>query len=281
MARSIVLSTALCGLALAAAGAQAQDFHVNVALGPEAASPGTVTAYRNLPSGSLYTPFPGHVLAGRYTFSVTDAVLPASVPQALGRSFHGYCVDLSNLDNSPTTFKSATLIDGGASSGTLFKKGTTNYPGALKAADPSLNIFGRLQEAAWIINNYGNGASLSGDAAAGVQLAVWNVIEDTDFSVSSAASSTGPEGSYFKASGFTSAAISDANLYLGGLHTALNSGGGKASAYYLHTEGGQDSLAAFSPGPNDVTPEGSSALLLAAGGVPLWVLLRRRRSRSR
>src|SRR2546423_315580 len=119
MARPSILICAAGAIVLAGVGARAQDFHTAVTFGPGVPTPGTITAYRNLPTGGLYTPYPGQVLAGRFTFSVTDPVLPASVPPVLGRNFFGYCVDISNLDASPTTFKSATLIDGAATSGTL------------------------------------------------------------------------------------------------------------------------------------------------------------------
>jgi hypothetical protein len=190
-------------------------------------------------------------------------------------------VDISNLDVTSTTFRSATFIDGAAPSGTLLKKSTSNN-GGLVPANGSLNIYDRLQQAAWLVS-FGNAAGTTGDQAAGVQLAVWNVLEDTDFQIGVGASAAGPEGRYFKASGFSDAARADADTYLASLQTSLAAGGGKASGYYLSTGNGQDVIAVGQGTQiiTQVTPEGSSLLLAAGGMLPICIalLLRGRRAR--
>jgi hypothetical protein len=148
--------------------------------------------------------------------------------------FYSYCVDLNTYLVDPQTFE---------------VKSTTSF-----APDGD--------QVAWLVRTYAPvihplAGTTANWMAAGLQLAIWNVLYDDDFTVS------GTDGLWSSTAG----AAGYANKYLGALSAALISGPVAAQATWLDTNRGQDQVT--------VVPEPATLLLLSIGA--LAVSARRRR----
>jgi hypothetical protein len=157
----------------------------------------------------------------------------AGAPDAFADDFYTYCLDLTK-----------TLID----------------PQAFEVKDAN-SFAPDGNQVAWLVSTYApfihtlSGATANA-MAAGLQMAIWNVLYDSDFDASA--------GSLRSS---TTSAVYYANQYLGTLNTALATGPLTAQAIWLDTNSGQDQVT--------VVPEPGSILLLGIG--TLAVLARRRR----
>jgi hypothetical protein len=263
--KALVVAPFVLALVTIAPSARAQ-FTVNVQATPQV-GPGTITAWRDA-TGSAYSPYPGQIMSTRFTMTY----MSGSLPTGLTSPFYAYCVDISNLDQSSATFTS-TYVTTSSGANTIDKK-TIGSPGLV--AGNGMDITDRIQHALWLVDQFGNATGITGIQAGAVQLAVWNVLEDTDFSVTTTGSSSG-EGHYFTANAFgTGTGIngiqSIANGYLAQLQAAEAAGGGKGNGFYLHTASGQDVITV-----GNVVPDGSSAWMLALGILPLSLMIRRGR----
>jgi hypothetical protein len=156
--------------------------------------------------------------------------------QAQFADFYTYCADLNTYLVDPQTFE--------------VKDANSFAPDG--------------DQVAWLVGTYAPvihplAGTTANWMAAGLQLAIWNVLYDDDFTVS------GTDGLWSDTAG----AQGYANEYLGALSAALARGPLTAHAIWLDTNTGQDQVTVT------VVPEPASILLLGIG--TLAVLARRRR----
>ena len=145
--------------------------------------------------------------------------------------FFTYCVDLTTALVDPQTFDVKTT----------------------SSLQPSGNQIAWLvtAKAAFIGAMSGSTANAM---AAGLQLAIWNVLYDTDFTV---------DGGTFSSS--TASAAYYANQYLGDLNTAVTNGlTANASAVFLDTGRGQDQVTTSVSEPATLLMFGLGAAVVAA-----------------
>ena len=195
-------------------------------------------------------------------------------PAIDGKTFEAYCVDIlgsifdpgTPTDTIPSTVP-ATAAPGGMSSWT--------DPGGL-ASQPDAG-----SKVAWLYNTYAPGIALDpvtpGDPGTAIllaertalQLAIWNVLYDTDLSVSDGA------GSLYVWNDTTGTIVALANGYLASLGTNLDN----ATWLQLGSPGNdlQDFVGPMSVGTAAAVPEPASLLLLGSG---VAAILARTRGRA-
>jgi hypothetical protein len=155
-------------------------------------------------------------------------------PTAFDGDFFTYCVDLMTTLVDPQSFE-------------------------VKSTD---NLVPDGQQIAWLLNAkaqtiYASTATTANAMAAGLQLAIWNVLYDSDFTAS---------GGNFWSS--TATAVNYANQYLIELSGATPTQIASAQAVWLDTSKGQDQVAVS-------VPEPTTALLL---GLGMFAAVRRRQA---
>jgi hypothetical protein len=192
-------------------------------------------------------------------------------------SFSVYCVDLDHYDTTPSTV--------------LVEPFSTATPGDAKH---SAAYWQHLSEAAWLYSSYNpfvataaSVAAHTGNAddinlyrvdAGALQAAIWNVIDgDTDFSVTGGSFNIGYLAGYGTDATTFGLLQGQANTWLTALKNAAPDNTAPGTLFLVDrnvgTGNGQDMLG---PAPS-ITPEGSSFWLLAAGGLPITLIARRRR----
>jgi hypothetical protein len=154
----------------------------------------------------------------------------------LGKTFIGYCVDLSHSISPP--------MDGYATSASMTTwNGSGLFDGGMYGSAGDRGAY-----AAWLYNSYSTSMVTKEDRVA-LQLAIWNVLYDGDRHVDS--------GSAFWVEGVSAGVISTAN----GLMASL----GKSDASWLQTQDKYGSDVQDFIGPRASVPEPGSALLLLIG----------------
>lgn len=184
----------------------------------------------------------GQVFAGTSTIWNIHGLDPLD-----GTSFSSFCVDLQHGIKLPE-YNQQTQLD-------LM----SNWSG-YGWFTPQANA-GRY--AAYLYNTYT--AGLADDAQrAGLQLAIWNVLNDNDFSVKTAGVGVGTNT--FVATG-SAAAIAAAELYLAGLQANLDIAA-TSDAYWLRLYDGTNPNASPQDfiGPKPV-PDGGATLMLLGGAL--------------
>jgi hypothetical protein len=183
--------------------------------------------------------------------SVTISDVQGLAPLANGSSFISFCVDLQHTISPPVNNQQATL-------------GLMSNWNGYGAFSPQANA-GRY--AAYLYNTYS--ASLANnDQRAGLQLAIWNVLYDADFTVGGGAFSASAPGG----------ALTAANTFLTGLN-ANQAIAATSDAYWLRLDNG-----AAGSAPQDfigpaVVPDGGATVMLLGGALLGLGTLRRRLGR--
>lgn len=179
------------------------------------------------------------VWAGELTWAWLDGK-----PAGAGDSFYSYCVDIMN-DERDVQYNVGIRSTDAMSTDSMITAGNA------------------AQKAVWLFDTFAANAHTSSSLAAGLQLAIWEVLFDTGNSLSS--------GSNFYVSGASTAAMSAGAWYLSQLN-ALGDGYLSApSALWLDVASGR--------GQDQITrtvPEPTTLALLATGA--LAAVIRRRKS---
>ena len=161
-------------------------------------------------------------------------------------SFLTYCIELEeHFSFSPSAMTQYALVDG------------SSYFERRRSDGGIAERLGRLMT--YVADNASMAAGAAGSSA--LQLAIWNTVYDTDYSVTSA-------GRFDDASGLRDAADS----FLAGAASVTAS---RYSVFALEKAGSQDFLVLQA---NGVPEPGSLALVLAAGGGLGWAYRRGRRN---
>jgi len=193
------------------------------------------SSHYDLYVGSLGGWLSHSVLAGSFN-GYTGGTIGNPLPPYDGTYFgKTYCVDLSHWIELPTEYevpsRSLAELSGG-------------------------------QRAAWLMNHQLATVGSDTDKSAGLQLAIWNAVYDSDYTIGSG---------NFKATNGRWAARQYASAYLSELQTA-GAITGESASYYKADCGGQDMLAT-------PVPEPASLLLLGLGlGASGLAAKRKRRS---
>lgn len=215
------------------------SFAVVLATGASFADPVDVTITRG--PGSGFTVYlEGSVFDGK--------TIHAGVYYVNGSA--GYCVDLLHSVQWGKTYE-ATLDE------------MTNWGAPNNTPSSPLPDAGA--HAAWLYHEYGDAAPTGYSEAklrAALQLAIWNVLYDEDFDVS-----TGD----FSVSG-DSAAMGLANTWLSALKTAIQSGGGTSNAVWVQTH----DIERTTETQDFMVPEPGVLILLGTSLLGLAVIRRRR-----
>lgn len=266
----------LCGLLGSASAASFAQTDYTLSYGFDTSHAKTLNIFYKQGSGSNHL----DVYAGPFSASFVGAQ-PAGYAY-LHNNFSVYCVDLDHYDTSPSTVNVRPFDTSSTPPGT-----------------PPVQTWVGLEHAAWLYANFsaevGTGATTNWMAAAGLQVAIWDVIQQDryvtggfdrlnntllDVSASNSyfyitADSFAPGGTLRTSTADFASIVGDANRYLNALYNAHpNTAPGTLFQIDRSKMGsnGQDML-----GPA-ATPEGSSLLLFALGGLPvLGAVLKRRR----
>ena len=195
----IVNATLVAGMATMAGMAGAQAGLINV--GDQLAISGTVlggsdTGYVSDNGGTSYI----HCYAGAFNLTVKDN-------STGGNSFtiQSFCTDAGVTWKSSDTYTAK------------------DFSASTDGVNPSWSHPGAIQDVAYLYNTYFVGHTLNNDQDAGLQLAIWKVLYDSDSTGKVESSVDSFTSGKLEAYGFGSTAMSDALAYVGDVNSAIGS----------------------------------------------------------